>query len=304
MSALLCERVCNLGQALVFSEAEELLNELVGVSVSAKQIERLCLYFGDQVAEQIPEAADAIEGQRLYAMLDGSRVLTCEKGWKEVKLGRLFAESDHEKIGNRGAIAHSCYVAHLGSKDVFLPEFERALSRARHQQLVLVADGASWIWEWAEREHPEAVQILDYYHVKQALWRYAQVHFTSKRRRLSWLEQQEDRLFEDAVEEVIEEVTSFGYRSLSDLEEQGRLLSYLKNNQVRMRYGRYRKQGLMIGSGPIESAHRNVLQQRMKLAGQRWSEPGAQAVMNLRVLHKSGHWSALIKETGQLKPAA
>jgi hypothetical protein len=82
------------------------------------------------------------------------------------------------------------------------------------------------------------------------------------------------------------------------------LLVYLRNNRSRMLYGQYRRRGLMIGSGPIESAHRNVIQQRLKLAGQRWSEPGAQAVLNLRLLHKSGHWSALVSETCQLKRAA
>jgi hypothetical protein len=305
MSALLCERVCLMGQALVFAEAERMLDELTGVAVAAKQIERVCLYFGEAIAEQIPHAAEQIEGKRAYAMLDGSMVLTREQGWKEIKLGRLFAEADHERAqGQRGRVARSAYVAHLGSKDDFLPAFEQALCQAQYEQLVVVADGAAWIWDWAEAQCPAAVQILDYYHVKQALWRYAHVHFTSQKRRLAWMTEQEERLFNDAVDEVIEAVAGYGYRSLADLKQQRGLLGYLKHNRHRMRYGSYRRQGLLIGSGPIESAHRNVIQQRLKLAGQRWSQQGAQAVANLRVVHKSGHWPALVKQTCQMKQAA
>lgn len=304
MSAYLETQVCLLGQHAPFEEAAQLLQELVRVAVSAKQIERVCLYFGDQVAEAIPEAGAFLEGQRLYAMLDGSMILTREESWKEVKLGRLFVEEDHEKQGKRPRIGRSAYVAHLGSKDAFLPQFEQALSQAAYQELVIVADGAPWIWDWASQHYPEAVQILDYYHVKQALWRYAQAHYRSQKRRLAWVAEQEERLFSDQVDQVIETVAGHGYRSLTDLEQQQALLVYLKNNRLRMRYGSYRRRDLMIGSGAIESAHRNVIQQRLKLAGQRWSRAGAQAVANLRVLHKSGHWPALVKCTCELKQAA
>lgn len=293
-----------MGQALVFAEAERMLGELTGVAVAAKQVERVCLYFGQELTEQIPQAGSQINGARAYAMLDGSMLLTREQGWKEIKLGRLFAEADHEREGHRPRIERSAYVAYLGSKDDFLPQFERALGQACYDELVVVADGAPWIWEWAERHVPEAVQVLDYYHAKQALWRYAQVHFTSQRRRLAWIDEQETRLLEDGVGEVIEAVEGYGYRSLTDLRQRNALVSYFTRNRKRMRYGSYRRRGLMIGSGPIESAHRNVIQQRMKLAGQRWSQQGAQAVANLRVLHKSGHWPALINKTCQLKAAA
>lgn len=305
MSALLCERVCLMGQALVFAEAEHLLDELLGVQVAAKQVERVCLYFGAQIEAQIPEAAEPIQGKRAYAMLDGSMVLTREQGWRELKLGRLFAEADHAgEPGERRRITRSAYVAHLGSKEAFLPAFEQALALAHYDELVVVADGAEWIWQWVEAHCPEAVQILDFYHVQQALWRYAQVHFTSQKRRLAWMQQQQEWLLSDGVAEVIAGIAAHGYRSLADLKQQRLVLGYLRRHRHRMYYGHYRRQGLLIGSGPIESAHRNVIQQRLKLAGQRWSRSGAQAVANLRVLHKSGHWSALIEQTCQMKLAA
>jgi hypothetical protein len=68
-----------------------------------------------------------------------------------------------------------------------------------------------------------------------------------------------------------------------------------------MNYPTFLKRGLLIGSGAIESAHRTVIQRRMKLSGQRWSKKGAQRMLNLRTLNMSGYWDRLLKH---LKSAA
>ncbi len=60
-----------------------------------------------------------------------------------------------------------------------------------------------------------------------------------------------------------------------------------------MMYKSYRKKGLLIGSGPIEAAHRSVIQQRMKLSGQKWSINGANAMANLRCYKHSGAWEVI-----------
>ncbi len=62
-----------------------------------------------------------------------------------------------------------------------------------------------------------------------------------------------------------------------------------------MQYKSYREKGLMIGPGPIEAAHRSVIQQRMKLSGQKWSIKGAQAMCNLRCYKHSGAWDMIKK---------
>ena len=67
-------------------------------------------------------------------------------------------------------------------------------------------------------------------------------------------------------------------------------IDYYVEHDDRMQYRIYLEQGLMIGSGPIEAAHRSVIQQRLKLSGQKWSVPGAQAVANLRCYKHSGAW--------------
>ena len=56
-------------------------------------------------------------------------------------------------------------------------------------------------------------------------------------------------------------------------------------------YTQYAKQGLLIGSGAIEAAHREILQKRLKLSGQRWTIKGAQQIANLRTYKKSNSWN-------------
>lgn len=65
------------------------------------------------------------------------------------------------------------------------------------------------------------------------------------------------------------------------------LLTYLENNEYRMKYDEYRNKGLMISSGPLESAHRTLLQIRMKRSGQRWSDEGCDKMIKLRVALRS-----------------
>jgi hypothetical protein len=72
-------------------------------------------------------------------------------------------------------------------------------------------------------------------------------------------------------------------------------MHYYENNKKRMSYKQYRNTGCgIIGSGAIESAHRTVIQKRMKLSGQRWSRRGAENMLRLRVLSMNKQWSKVI----------
>lgn len=63
-----------------------------------------------------------------------------------------------------------------------------------------------------------------------------------------------------------------------------------------MKYHEYVQIGCgIIGSGAIESAHRTVVQKRMKQSGQRWSWQGAQHMLNLRVVRKNNDWNKIIE---------
>jgi hypothetical protein len=90
------------------------------------------------------------------------------------------------------------------------------------------------------------------------------------------------------------------------MEKARELINYYTSNKSRMNYPEYQKIGCgIIGSGAIESAHRTLVQKRMKQSGQRWSCKGAQNMLNLRVVRKNNDWNKIIELTKiKIKSAA
>jgi hypothetical protein len=96
-------------------------------------------------------------------MVQWSNIRGEKEGWKELKLGRLFAASDAYDIKPREVIHLSQYVAHLGGHQNFLEKFDKLIDSKSN--LVAIGDGARWIWDYWTSFYPEARQILDYFHV-------------------------------------------------------------------------------------------------------------------------------------------
>lgn len=290
--------MCLAGQGYVFEEGEVLFKRLLGISVNARQIQRVSEHYGKIAEQQTEEELKAGEksikpectGSRTYIMVDGSMLYTREEGWKEMKLGRLFNEDKRVELSpGRSSVIQSQYICHFGSHDAFTAKME--LYADLYPQKVFIADGAKWIWKWVSDTYPEAIQILDYYHAVEKLCAFAQYQYPNESERHQWIGIQKDKLWTNEVIAVINTLellipkNDFAKKALEDL------LRYYEANQQRMQYKTYRDNGLLVGSGPIESAHRNVLQQRLKLSGQRWSVDGAQAIANLRAFNKSNQWT-------------
>jgi len=286
------------GQQKVFVEAEETLEMLKGLKINAKQIERVCHHYGDLIEQQDAEMINSqvfreyeeTQGNQLhYAMIDGAMYLTKEEQWKEAKLGRIFNTNENVNVSkNRSIISNSTYVSHLGGIKDFFPKLEYHLDGLK--SVVIIADGAKWIWNWADDFYPEATQILDFYHAKEHLCEFAVNYFKESTPRSEWIDEQCRTMLEEDTQKVIGALKDLPMSPTKKLEQQKKkLINYYQKNRKRMRYSAYIKKGLLIGSGAIESAHRNVLQQRMKLSGQHWTKKGFQQISNLRVVYKSNN---------------
>jgi len=296
------ELFCLVGQSLVYEESCELFEALMGVSTSAPQIQRVCLEYGtaiDSLVESncetvIPRVQSSDSKDLLYIMMDGCMLYTRDNEWKELKLGRLFYDNQVVEIQkNRSEITDSVYVSHLGSVDKFFPKFERHL--VGYKSKVIIGDGAKWIWNWVEDNYPGALQILDFYHAKEKLVIFARHQFKQEQVRLDWLKEQSDKLLNNQLEEVLQTLKSCRARNSEAKLAKQKTIDYYVEHDDRMQYKTYRDEGLMIGSGPIEAAHRSVIQQRMKLSGQKWSIQGAQAIANLRCYKNSNAWHMVRK---------
>lgn len=303
ISPCLQEHMCRLGSKLVFSEASEEFWQFLEIDLSDKQIERVCHCYGEKLNELDWENANSDSIQLkidyhdkgyVYAMVDGSMLLTREESWKEVKVGRVFCENSLVNVSkNRSLLSGSVYTAHLGTASEFWERFSAEIPPS--DKLVFINDGARWIWKYIEECYPGSTQILDFYHCKEHLCQFSKDFFSSKDFAKGFVEEICGLLFEEEVDEALMKIQRLKAKSKTKEAMKDKLLVYLGNNKERINYGKYQKMGLLIGSGAIESAQRDVIQKRVKLSGQRWTMKGAQQVINLRVYKKSGRWQRVVQ---------
>ncbi|UZR98547.1 hypothetical protein [Chondrinema litorale] len=313
ISAYLQELMVYLYSDHVFEQASETLEKLLGIKVSAKQIERVSERIGQIMEDEqvlrsskaeVKPYTDTISTHYHYIEMNGSMILTREEKWKEVKLGRVFKVPIKEDLeASQIDIGKSEYVAHLGSSEEFLPRLQAIILKVQHP--IFIADGAPWIWKWVTEKYPNAVQILDYFHAMEYAHDFAKVAFKEKVDYDNWIGGVENYLLTDRVEALTHHMDWLAERIIPEsLPMLKRLKEYYLKNLQRMYYGTLRKNGVFIGSGAIESAHRNVIQKRVKLSGQRWSKKGAQAMLQLRVTKKSANWNKIINIIRTGKAAA
>jgi hypothetical protein len=263
------------------------VESLLGISVNESQVYRICQAVSNQIdtneLDSPSEDLEAIEKRSdecVYGMVDGS-MLPTDEGWQECKVGRVFKA---EMIGHsepyKWEMGQSDYVAGRGHYSLFTEKFELLLPPTSLCQKVFITDGAVWIGNWISRSYEKSTQILDFFHVTEKL----AVAAKTTEKAQQWLEKQKSRLLNGKRKKVYKAIEKLPF---FEKEAKNKLLQYLKNNAYRMKYDEYRQRGLMISSGPIESAHRTVLQVRMKLSGQYWSEAGCDKMIKLRVAYRS-----------------
>jgi Uncharacterised protein family (UPF0236) len=312
------EQITWSGQLLVFEDASEMLRRTLRVVVSDSQIFRVSESYGMLVSgelEREPAEVEVAQDDVLYVQADGSMIQT-DKGYKETKVGRTFRQSDcRTKVDkeDRGMIMRSDYIAQLTDSESFIKLAEPRLSPYAYlrERMVFISDGSTWLDNWIEEYYPYALRILDFFHLAEWLSKAAAGCYKQEEEARQWVEKQKDTLFEQdmGILKVLEELKKLEAKSSAAQEQLNATINYVSNNLHRTNYKAYRQKGLFIGSGAIESAHRTLIQDRMKRSGQVWSISGANAIINLRVCNKSQRWHKVVDEiklmnTPALKKAA
>lgn len=160
---------------------------------------------------------------------------------------------------------------------------------------VVVADGAHWIWNWADACLPkERVEIIDFYHASEKLWEVSKAVFgegnpAGKR----WAEEHRDRLYRGRLHDCLRALRRLRPRTREGRERVRATIHYYEGNRNRMRYAELRKRGYFIGSGVTESSCKRLVGARLKQAGMRWASDGAQAILQLRVAYLNKRWDYL-----------
>ncbi len=310
-----------LGQRLPFKEAEQFLRQLMGVSVSHETIQEKTEAIGriisneeknrvtevidcdtHQIKEDLPASKAHVIQDTAYLMMDGSMVPTRDQGWKEVRVGVLFRENDRAQADkNHIQLLHKQYFAEFNSDTDALQSFKNRATQAaydfdfhRYRHHVIIGDGALYIWDYATKIHPTATQILDYYHASEYIAKAVQsLKIADKSLHVKLLNRMKRKLSAGHIERIIALLEA--QTKTKEIED---CIRYYGKNKDRMRYRVYRRMGLCIGSGAIESAHRTVVQTRMKLSGMHWKSANVQPMVSLRAKVLSGDSDEVVSKYG------
>jgi hypothetical protein len=178
--------------------------------------------------------------------------------------------------------------------------------------VVLLGDGADWIWHYGPRflavevgaKRVKVIEILDIYHAYEHLGEVANVVFgqgTDKATR--WLERRKEQLVTKGAKPILKALAKLTRVGPSAAEEVRQAIAYFTEHAARTNYPSFVARNLPIGSGAIESTCKTLIEKREKGAGMRRTETGAQNVASLRALHRSGRWLTFWKTHPQRRRA-
>ena len=223
--------------------------------------------------------------------------------WHWVYTGTVFRlDQRGTTAAGRPIIAERGFVATRAGLDCFRSQLyaetlQRGLLQAEH--VLILADGAIWIWAIADDRFKKATQRVDLYHVQEHLWDLAhELHGqgTDKAKEwvtpfLNWLKRRTNGALDviqglEGLRTTLENLTT-AQRAALDRE-----IGYFQGHKNRMDYKTGKALGQPVGSGAIESTC-SQYQRRFKLTGQFWSLDGDEAFLALATLHRNRRWHQL-----------
>jgi len=317
-SYVLIEWALRMGVQESYDESCAGLRELLGLDVPKAQLEEHVTDVGScgrtfYDEKQAPKPKD--EGPILVACADGKGVSMkksvpaeapkrLSKGQKRQKkrmafVGTVYTSEPRHHSEDDPRPQNKEVFAELEKRESFAQEL---LERARHREKgvrrkAFLADGQRELWKMQKKYFPDYTPILDWMHASEYLWKAAYLWLPeSSPEAHAWVERQQRRFRRGKVKDVIREIKRLvadgTIRGAERQKQAQKIIAYFHRNRKRMRYDRYRRRGLPIGSGAVEGACRHLVKDRMERSGMRWTIAGAQALLFLRAIRVSGHWEA------------
>jgi hypothetical protein len=306
------------GSMISFQEGSQLLWELAGIGIDASQVERNAEALGSEIAadERLysgPLGEDPLPST-LYLGLDGTGIpmraeeLAGRAGkqtdgsakTREVKICAVWSAEARDSEGlpmrDQGSVSYSAAIESAATPDTAEHRSafaERVLREARRrrfceaQRMVVVADGAPWIWNIAQDLLPGAIQIVDRFHVKQTLHRTAQAIFGSTGAQAKqWATVRCAELDSGKLSAIVHALRPHA----GTCADAARCRFYIVRNRYRMRYPQFHKRGLCTSSGVLEAGCKVAIGTRLKRSGMHWTLAGANKIIALRCCRLSGRF--------------
>lgn len=304
-----------------YEETEQLIRKFYDVEISDDNIRKVVNFIGQLIFKEDCRIAqeyyskfydnqfefDHSEEGVLYLETDGAALNTRiedENGstWRENKLAIAFNSNDiHIWKNSNGEKQHEIlkreYISYIGGVEEFKKHMLALAIRngyGEYKETVIISDGATWIRNMKNELFPDAIQILDFFHLCENTYQFSKyIHQNNEKESKRWAKKICDKLEKGKYKEVLKELEE--YKGMKVPAGTVNLYQYIYNNRDNIDYPTYKKKGYFIGSGAIESANKTVMQSRMKLSGMRWNPDNAQGVVTLKTKEKSQKWQSYVE---------
>jgi hypothetical protein len=316
--------VCRAVGRLTYAEGCSVLLELCGISLEESSAEAIVLEVGPRIrAEEekrtaqakeqtkramaeklmvdvstaptlLPLPVRAVEGRRLYASVDATTA-HIDGEWHNVQAGMVFTvrsdEDGRDTLLQREYLSGRMNMETLGWK---MRTLACSWNHGAYSERVFLGDGAPCNWNLASTHFPDAICILDFYHASEHVWElsralYRQEDTAQKALGDRWVHERLTSLKKEGPKPFLRALKRRKGKTPKQQEALKKALHYFVTNAGRMDYGAHLKAGRMIGSGPIEAACKVVVGQRLKGAGMRWTDAGADAILAVRTTLLNGN---------------
>lgn len=220
----------------------------------------------------------------MYIGIDAAKAHT-DGEWHDVKVGVIY-EGVIPGGGTTDTVCNSRYIAaQERSEDFGRRLYAKAVQCGYDNAVerVVIGDGAEWIWNEAGNHFPKATKIIDYWHACEHIHQLAQAFYgegNPKGKR--WASEHCRKLKENGPGSLLRALKRRKAGNERRREALRLELGYFTRYRKYMNYPSYAARGMMIGSGPVESACKIVVGLRLKQAGMRWTSEGSDSVLAVR----------------------
>jgi hypothetical protein len=201
--------------------------------------------------------------------------------WREVRVG----------LARRLDETARTYVAAMDSYAVVTRSvFQAAVScgLSARSETICVGDGANGLMEEMLSQFPNAIYILDRYHLLEHMHETAEeIGLEEREDRAAWVKRHMERIDRGEVRSLSAQLRAYRGPGRARVT---RLAGYLWRFRDCVHYDAYREHGFSIGSGEVESAHRQIPQRRLKLPGACWNPNSINPMLALRVVKANNWW--------------
>lgn len=304
---MLKEIVWLCGAGTSFEGAEEVMWRIGHTNISDSSIWRRKEEWGEkfQVIEEeqkekgmIPTRVNQFREQvlgsekRLGVAMDGASVHIRDEGWKELKVGCSFDikvlptwNKETEEWEDLAHAQNNQHVAHLGGPErlgelLWVAVKQRGWEGAKVRQVL--GDGARWIWNQADEHFYDGQKTVDWFHGVEHLGKITnQLHSAETPAAKKWYKAKKKQLYQGHAQQIADELRDLVASHPKLEEDLNREAGYFENNKRRMQYFEFREDGLVIGSGMVESGCKQF-KARFCGSGMRWNRDGIKRLIPIR----------------------